>query len=403
MKKIKILRIIARLNVGGPAIHSILISAYLDNSRFETLLVHGSTGKGEGDMSYYMEGKNIATYFMPELKREPKFIDDYTSFRKISRLIKEFRPDIIHTHTAKAGAVGRLAGMLYNFLHPRSRIKLIHTFHGHVFEGYFGKFKTGIFLLIERFLAYFSDKLVTVSDSLKNELVSLKIGNKDKIKVIPLGFDLAKFLAIPGKAVENRTINIGIVGRLAPVKNHRLFLQAAQRISELNTKEKMNFFIVGDGELRQELEIYAHDLGISGSVKFLGWQRDLPKIYTDILDIVMLTSFNEGTPVSLIEAMASSRLVLAVDVGGVKDLLGREICEYKSVNSSFRVMERGVLINPANPENFSTAVAFLLKNAVLRQNIISNAKEYTRSVFTRERLVQDIEKLYLDILKVSSQ
>lgn len=378
MNKIKILRIIARLNIGGPAIHTILLTEGLDKDEFETLLICGSVGKDEADMSYYAQENNIEPIFVSELKRELNFFNDIIAFKKIFKIIRTKQPDIIHTHTAKAGALGRLAGIIYNLSNCKKQIKLIHTFHGHVFNGYFNGFRTRLFILIEQFLSKFTDKIIVVSEKIKNDLLNLRIGNPEKIAVIPLGLELDRFLSITESPPINSVLKVGIIGRLAPIKNHWMFLEAAKIIRN-NGKIKVNFFIIGDGELRENLENYARQLGIDDAVTFMGWQKDLEKIYQD-LDIVALTSLNEGTPLSLIEAMAAGRAVIATDVGGVKDLIGNS--------------ERGILVKSGDVNGFAQGIRQLLENPDLRNKISERARDFVKDKFTKERLINDIELLY---------
>lgn len=397
MSKIRILRIIARLNIGGPAINTVLLTEGLNNARFESLLVYGSLDKDEGDMFYYARQKNINSIFLPELKRQLNFYDDIVAFAKIYAIIKAKRPDIIHSHTAKAGTLGRLAGLLYNLLHfsKGRRIKLVHTFHGHIFDGYFNKFKTMIFVFIERFLASFTCMITTVSESLKEELISLRISRNSKIKVIPLGLELERFLEILPS--ENSVLNIGIVGRLVPIKNHRLFLEAAAKMLLGQHKIQLRFKIVGDGQLRQDLERYAEKLNILNSVDFLGWQEDLVSIYSG-LDVVALTSINEGTPVSLIEAMAAGRAVVATDVGGVRDLLGREIYTERKPDSNFKVMERGIMAKSQDAFNFASALKFIIQSDTLRKDMGQHARNFVKERFIKNRLIKDMEDLYEGLL-----
>lgn len=394
MKRIKILRIIARLNIGGPAIHTILLTQGLDKSRFDSLLICGNIDKDEGDMVYYSLERNVKPIFVPELKRELNFRDDIIAFKKIYHIIKIQQPDIIHTHTAKAGALGRLAAMAYNLLHHNKQIKIVHTFHGHIFEGYFSKAKTKLFIIIERFLANFTCKIITVSESVKKELISLGICRNNKVKVIPLGLELDRFLSLLPR--DDNILNIGIIGRLVPIKNHRLFLEAAAKVIANNPKIQLRFKIIGDGELRKDLEEYSTLLGIPGKVDFLGWQKDLINVYSN-LDIVVLTSINEGTPVSLIEAMASGRAVVATDVGGVRDLLGAEIDTVIRLDANFKILERGVIVKPGDSLSFAAALNFILQNSILRENIEERARNFVRDRFTRERLIKDIENLYNSI------
>jgi glycosyltransferase involved in cell wall biosynthesis len=250
-----------------------------------------------------------------------------------------------------------------------------------VFRGYFSRIKVALFIFIERLLAHFTDKIIAVSESVKSELAGLGISREDKIAVVNLGFELKKFLDIPPR--QSDTLNIGIIGRLVPIKNHRLFLDAASIIIKDNPSLKVKFKVIGDGELKKDLLRYAERLGIGRYIDFLGWQRDLAKVYAD-LDIVALTSLNEGTPVSLIEAMASGRAVVATEVGGVRDLIGDR--------------ERGIIVKPQDPKAFSEGLLLLLRDAQLRVRLGLSARSFVSSRFTKEMLIENIEKLYKDLI-----
>jgi len=392
-KKIKILRIIARLNIGGPAIHTILLTASLNNSKFDSFLACGSISPGEGDMSYYAKEKGVAIYPIRSLKRELNFFNDLFAFGQIYSLIAKLKPDIIHTHTAKAGSLGRTAALAYNLNPWRKKIKIVHTFHGHVLSGYFKRLESFFFIFIERFLARFSDQIITVSQSVKAELIKLGISSDKNILVIPLGLELEKFLEIPPKASVN-SYNVGIVGRLVAIKNHRLFLDAAAKICADKYLD-VCFQVIGDGEDRVDLENYAEKLGI-GKIEFLGWKNNLPSLYSH-LDLVVLTSLNEGTPVSLIEAMAASKVVVSTEVGGVRDLMGNELKLNRSGNGQFKVFERGILVRSGDSLGLASAISFILVDQQLRQSMAASGKEYVRKVFRKERLISDIEDLYKNI------
>lgn len=377
--------------------HAILLTQGLDKSRFDSLLICGNIGKDEGDMFYYALQNRVSPIFIPELKRELGFFDDLLALKKIYNIIRAEKPDIIHTHTAKAGALGRLAGIIYNLIHlsMSRRIEFIHTFHGHVFEGYFGKFKTSVFILIERFLALYTSRVVTVSESVKNELLALKICKENKIKVIPLGLELENLLRIPIK--DSGVLNIGIIGRLVQIKNHRLFLEAAAKIIGENANPELRFKVIGDGELRRELEEYSHKLNISERVDFLGWQKDLTSVYSN-LGIVALTSVNEGTPVSLIEAMAAGKPVVSTDVGGVRDLFGEEQNTGIKPNANFKILERGIAVNSQDYFSFADALSLLLQNNELGERMGRQARQFVAKRFTKDRLIKDIEDLYNTLL-----
>ena len=388
MKKIKVLRIIARLNIGGPAIHTILLTEGLDKSRFESVLVTGTIEKTEGDMFYLAEEKGVRPVIIPELGRALNLRSDIIAFWKLFCLIKKERPDIIHTHTAKAGALGRLAGMLFKFtyvLSPTSyHLKLIHTFHGHVLHSYFGRIKSAIFVWIERFLAIFTSKIIVVSENLRKELIELKIASTKKIVAIPLGLDLDRYLNIENNDAEIRGYkSVGIIGRLVTVKNHRMFLDVVKRLKDtLGSGQRMKFLVVGDGPLRWEIESYAKKLGISQDVTFTGWIKDLRKIYSE-LDIVVLTSLNEGTPVALIEAQAAARPCVATCVGGVADVIegGRS----------------GFLVPSHDIDKFTEALLKLLSNPDLALSMGRYGRERIKNEFSKTRLFRDIEYIYEEV------
>ncbi len=397
MKRIKIIRIIARLNIGGPAIHTVLLSEGLDKGRFDSLLICGPVEKTEGDMLYYAREKNVRPYFIPELTRRVNPLNDCIAFLKVYNIIKCTNPDIIHTHTAKAGTIGRVAGIMHNLLHlyRKKRIKLVHTFHGHVFEGYFNVILTRVFIAIERMLALFTDRIITVSATVKQELLSLGICREGKIEVIPLGLELQGFLNL--SLTDRKASKIGMVGRLVPIKNHSLFIRAAGVLIGNPVYAGVEFYIVGDGELRMKLEAYAQESGINNRIHFLGWQRSLAEIYAQ-LDIVCLTSINEGTPVSLIEAMASARPVVATDAGGVRDLLGGGVSGDNEYVDGFEICQRGILVTKAVPETFASALSVLLEDSRLRMNMGQAGRGFVRNKFSGERLIKDIENLYGRIL-----
>ncbi len=384
-EKLKILRIIARLNVGGPAIHAILLTQALNNERFESILVTGQVGKAEKDMIYLAKEKGVRPVIIPELGRQISPIKDVLALCKIFMLIKREKPDIVHTHTAKAGALGRVAAVLAGV--PVR----IHTFHGHIFESYFNKFYIVLFLLIERILALFTKFIVVVSQAQKKEIGEhYKITGPGKIKVIPLGLELEKLFPIntcTGKlrkelGLGEDVIVVGIVGRLVPVKNHKMFLDAANLLPGLlRDKFKIKYLIVGDGEERASLEEYAKKLGLGNDTIFCGWREDMAGIYSD-LDIVGLTSFNEGTPVALIEALAAGRPVIATDVGGVADVVKDGI--------------NGYLIASGDARAFALRLADLVKDTGKRSEFGLNGRRMVREIFSKERLVRDIAGLYED-------
>ncbi|CAN5765598.1 glycosyltransferase family 4 protein [soil metagenome] len=395
----KIVRIIARLNVGGPARHVVWLTKALNNSEFETILIAGRVPDGEENMEYFAEENGVAPVYIEEMSRElsPK---DIVSLWKVYRRICIEKPDIIHTHTAKAGTVGRLAGFLYRWLNWKN-VQLVHTFHGHVFHSYYGNLKTKIFLLIEKFLARFAtDKIIVITRQQFEEInKKFGVGRENQFEIIPLGIDLEKFSETEKKkenlkseiGAEENEILVGFVGRFTEIKNIPLFLEAAKIYSERRNENSPNlkFILVGDGHLRPELEKQVEELQINENVKFLGNRNDADVFYAG-LDIIALTSLNEGTPLSLIEAMANGKPVISTAVGGVPDLLG----ELKAEKEGFNLCDRGAAVSSENAEGIYNGLVFLAEDANLRQELGEKGKAFVLANYAKERLVSDIENLY---------
>jgi glycosyltransferase involved in cell wall biosynthesis len=403
----KILRVIARLNVGGPARHVVWLTEGLKSMGHETVLVTGVVPSGEDDMNYFAEAAGIRPVTIRELSRELS-LKDLLAAWKIYRLMLRERPDIIHTHTAKAGAVGRVAGLMYRWLTPSTvigrprRCSFVHTFHGHVFHSYYGPAKTKVFLAIERLLARTTDRIVVVSEQQRREInEGFRVGRPEQFEVIPLGLDLDAFLNCQSRrsraraemdATESDTL-IGIVGRLTDVKNHEMFLSAAARVKELvreeNLRTRVRFVLVGDGRSRASLESKARELGLKEDVAFLGTRND-PENFYSALDIVALTSLNEGTPLTVIEAMANERPVIATAVGGVVDLLGPSISDH----DGYTICERGVFVKSGDVESFARGLLRLLTDASLRTRLSTAGKDFVYANYGKARLIRDISNLY---------
>ena len=402
-RPIRILRIVTRLNVGGPSIHVALLSTALDPRRFATCLVIGRPAPTEGDLSGRVEGRpEVRVIRVAALRRSIHPWSDAVAFARLLRILWVERPHVLHTHMAKAGALGRLAGMLYNRLGPGraagTRAILIHTFHGHVLEGYFPLWVSRFFLIIERWLARGTDCLIAVSPAVQRELVDKGIGRTDQWRLIPLGMNLSVLgqLPLPNGASPAR---IGLVGRLVPIKNPSLFLQALGRIQGRRPELVASGVVVGDGPLRQRLEQEAERLGLCGVLRFAGWQQDLPSVY-EVLEIVCLTSWNEGTPVSLIEAMAAGRAVVATDVGGIRDLLEASTEEVRApiAAGAYRIAHRGLIVRAGDPEGLASALEALASDAVLRRTLGEAARTHAVRAFRQERLLHDITALYEGLL-----
>jgi len=382
----RVLRIIARLNVGGPARHVVWLAEALEKEGFETLLVTGTVPPGEDDMSGFAAAHGVTPLVIPSMSRELSPRDAVTIW-KLWRLMRRFRPDVVHTHTAKAGAAGRLAGLLYR-LTSRRRPLFVHTFHGHVFHGYYSRFKTWIFLTIERFLARANTgRIVVLSEQQRREIHErFRVGRAEQFVVVPLGMEIAPHPAfghpLPAARGEG-PLTIGIVGRLAPIKNHDLFLRVAARL-----RDEARFVVYGDGAERPRLERLAAELGLGDRVVFAG-TRDVAEIYPSI-DILALTSRNEGTPLAILEAMAAGVPVVATAVGGVVDLLGR----VEARGDGFDVRERGITAAPDDERGLAGGVRRFLRDPALRAGISERSRTYAQKTHSRERLAADIIRVY---------
>ena len=382
--RIKILRVIARMNVGGPAIHVVNLTAGLDPTRFDSMLVTGTENPGEGSLLDLALARGIEPVVIPEIVGQATLKPrDLKALIALYRLMRRERPDIVHTHAAKPGVLGRLAARLAGV--P----VVVHTFHGHILRGYYGPLMTWLLRRMERMLARCSDRIIAVSEQVKQDLVRYGVAPPEKISVIPLGFDLQPFLdsgehrgALHRElGLANGARLIGIVGRIFPIKNHRLFLEAAARVAA--EERSARFVVVGDGALRPEMEAHARSLGIGDRVTFTGWRRDLPRIYPD-LDVLVVSSKNEGTPVSAIEAMASGCPVVATRVGGLPDLIEDG--------------ETGHLVPSEDAPALVAAILRVLREPDAARRLAEAARADVRERFRAERLIGDMERLYSELL-----
>jgi len=398
-RPMKVLRVITRLNIGGPSVHVFLLTNKLDPRRFSTCLVVGQTEETEGDLTEALIRAGARVVRVGALRRPIHLWHDASALLSLMRRAWQERPRIIHTHMAKAGTLGRLAGLLYNRLGPgrmpSRRALLIHTFHGHVLDGYFSARQSRLFLAIERWLARRTDCLIAVSGAIRDDLLNKGIGQPRQWRVIPLGLDLSSLahLSFPNGAPPLR---VGMVGRLVPIKNPRLFLQALACAIGAYPRGSLQGAIVGDGPLRSELEREACGLGLNRAVRFTGWQQDLCAVYGN-LDVACLTSWNEGTPVSLIEAMAAGRAVIATEVGGVRDLLDEDDARPSIPAGGFRVARRGVLVRAGDAQGFAAALNAVASDPALRGQLGRAARRYAVERFSPERLLADISNLYEDM------
>jgi glycosyltransferase involved in cell wall biosynthesis len=397
---VRVLRVIARLNVGGPARHVVWLNQALASKGFETLLVTGIVPAGEDDMSGFAVAHGVTPVVIPTMSRELS-LRDFSTIWRLWRLMVRFRPDIVHTHTAKAGAVGRIAGLLYRFLTPAiligrpRRARFVHTFHGHVFHSYYGVWKTNVFLTIERMLARLNtDRIVVLSGQQLHEIRDrFHVGRREQFVVVPLGVDFDDLRRDPGAGealrkelgIGGAEMVVGIVGRITSIKNHDLFLRVAARARDL-----ARFVVYGDGGDRDMLERRATNVLFAGT-------REASAIYAS-LDFVALTSRNEGTPLALIEAMACGKPVISTAAGGVVDLLG-DVEERGDANGAvFEIRERGIAAASDDEEGFTAGLKRLLGDDRLRRRLTGRGRAYVEKTHSKERLVADILDLYRDLV-----
>ncbi|MEI6816179.1 MAG: glycosyltransferase [Bacteroidota bacterium] len=391
----KILRIINRLNLGGPTYNVGYLSKYLA-PEFETMILAGEKEESEESSEFIINQMGLEYVHIPEMKRSINPIQDRKAYQKIKAIIHDFKPDIVHTHAAKAGTVGRLAA------HSCKVPIIVHTFHGHVFHNYFNPIKTRMFISIERYLASKSSRIIAISDQQKMELsMTYKICKPEKITVIPLGFDLDRFqLNMDKKRQDFRTkylleddeVAIGIIGRLVPIKNHKLFIDALEIVFNRTTK-KVRAFIIGDGEDRKKIEQMANARGINfvdftinqkkAPLTFTSWIREID-IAMAGLDVVALTSLNEGTPVSLIEAQAASKPIVSTNVGGIENIVLPNVT--------------ALLESPNRLYGFANSMVWLIENDHIRKQMGEKGWEHVSNKYTYTKLVENTRNLYKSLL-----
>ncbi len=339
----------------------------------------------------YLLSADTNVEHLPSLRRELSPSNDYVAFRRVSAILRDFRPHIVHTHMAKAGAIGRAATALYNRSRARfERARVVHTYHGHVLEGYFSPAKTRLFVGIERWLARSTDRIIAISPAIRDELLrDYHIGRSEQYRVVPLGFDLSALTAIDERAraaarnslaIDPGAHVVSTVGRLTAIKQHHLFLETARLVA--NNDPNAVFLLVGDGELRTALEAAARDLGLADRVRFLGWRRDLTTIY-GASDVFLLTSRNEGTPVALIESLAAGVPGVSTDVGGVRDVLQDD---------------SGVVVPFGDASGLANAVTQFLADANRRRAMGERGRASVVARYGIDRLVDDIATLYCELL-----
>ena len=336
-------------------------------------------------MSYLLPDIEKYHQYLPILQREISLFKDLKTFLILFRMFRKEKPDIVHTHLAKAGLVGRLAAFF-------ARVPVrIHTFHGHVFSGYFSPLKTHLFIQIERILACLSTKIVVISNQIKNDICTrYRIVSREKTVLIPLGFDFSEMgntddytgLLRKQFSIPDHAVTIGIVGRLTAIKNHALFIEIAKEM--LNFRDDLHFLIIGDGELQPDLQNQVHRAGIHKNVHFVGWIKQIAKIYAAI-DILLMTSKNEGTPVSIIESLYFATPVIASNIGGVPDLIEHG--------------KNGFLVNSFEVKDFIIYIDRLIQDRELYHNIADKGRHTVIEKFDIQRLLGDTKNLYRELIQ----
>ncbi len=386
--KIRILRIINRFNIGGPTFNATFLTRFMSDD-YETMLVGGLPEDDESDSLHIPESYGVQPILMEELVRNPSVSSDRKAYKRLKEIIKEFNPHIVHTHASKAGALGRKAA-------ASCKVPVIvHTFHGHIFHSYFGKVKTRVFKEIERNLAKKSDAIISISERQREELCHVhKVCELENTHVIPLGFDLQPF---HDKRMEERTakrkelgltedtIALAIVGRFAPIKNHDLFFDVIGKVLS-KTNKKLKVFVVGDGAERINIESRAAELNKKHpeTIQLTSWITDIASFNAGI-DLICLTSNNEGTPVSLIEAQAACIPVISTDVGGVRDIV--------------KDGDTGFIVPVNDADLFAEKVLELVENEKKRQKMSQNGWTFVKDTFHYNTLAANMDRLYKELLE----
>jgi glycosyltransferase involved in cell wall biosynthesis len=382
---IRILRVIARLNMGGPALHVAYLTHGLRERGYETTLVAGELARGEESMAFVAEQRGVEVRPLPALGREIAPLRDAIATLRLAQLVRKLEPDIIHTHTAKAGAVGRTAALI-----ARSDAIVVHTFHGHVLRGYFGAPKAYAFRLLERWLARRTDALVAVSPQVRDDLVSLGVAPAERFAVVRLGIELEQRVSANGSGEDARRLLgvaperflVGWVGRMTGVKRTDDVLLGLKGLRERGVDAGL--CLVGDGPDREHVERRAHELGIARHCFYLGYQDDVSDWYA-AFDAFVLPSANEGTPVSAIEALAAGRPVVASRVGGVPDVV--------------RDGQDGFLVESGDVEALADRLAELAADAELRRRMGDAGRERVLGRYAVDRLIDDVDRLYRSLLE----
>jgi glycosyltransferase involved in cell wall biosynthesis len=383
---IRVLRVVARLNMGGPTLHVSYLTRGLQERGYETTLVAGQLARGEDSMAFEAERLDVDVVQIPALHRDLSPLYDPIAVKRLIAEIQRVRPHIVHTHTAKAGAVGRMAALLAGSARPPV---VVHTFHGHVLRGYFDPMRTEFFRETEKFLARHTTRLIAVGPEVRDDLVELGVAAPEKFSVIRLGIDLDERVGDPGAAeglrrrfgIPPERFVVGWIGRMTGIKRVPDVLAAFAELVASGVDAEL--VLVGDGPERDQLEARARELGIAKRTLFLGYQRDIAP-YFDLLDALLLPSGNEGTPVVAIEALAAQVPVVATAVGGVPDVVRDGV--------------DGFLAEIGDIETLAQRLAQLAHDPALRATMGAAGRERVVPRYRVSRLVDDIDALYRELL-----
>lgn len=384
-ERLRVLRVIARMNVGGPARQVSVLTRYLDPVRFEQYLLTGSVAHDEAD-ELVLRGVDVPHQRVRGLGRSIRPFDDVSALVRIGEEVRRFRPHIVHTHTAKAGVLGRTASLLAGIPKQR-RPALVHTFHGHLLYGYFSPGVTRAVVQVERMLAWRTDRLVAVGSQVRRDLVAAGIGRPNRWVEVPPGIELR---SVPSRSCARSVLDlpegacvVAYVARLTAVKRPDRFIDVAAEVSSRH--DDVCFLVAGDGELAEELGARAVEAGIADQVRMLGWTGEVEIVYA-AADVVLLTSDNEGMPVSLIEAALAGRPVVTPAVGSAAEV----VLDGKT----------GIVVRHNDAASLGAAVGKLLSDEELRQAMGRAAAEYAKKRFSPARLVADIEGIYSELAQV---
>lgn len=391
---IRVLRILNRFNLGGPTYNASYLSRYLPGE-FETLLIGGQNDPTEKNSEYIPRKMGVKPIILDQMRREVNLANDLAAYSRLVRIMKDYKPHIVHTHASKAGALGRLAAAQVGI--P----VIVHTFHGHVFDGYFGKTGALVYKNLERGLAKLSTGIIAISQVQMHDLsIKHRICREEKIRVIPLGFDLDRFAINREEKrksfrdayrLSDNEVAIGIVGRLVPIKNHTLFLEAIKVVKE-NSPNPLRVFIVGDGESRRQTEQTARELNLdftdrnqqqtACTITYTGWVTEMDWLMAG-MDIIALSSINEGTPVSLIEAQAAGKPIVTTNVGGISDVV---------------VPGKTAILTDSSPTGFAASLLRLTGDAGLREEMGRQGWGVVEKKFSYRRLVDETTSYYYELL-----